>query len=304
MDCEKFESTLIDELYEELDELTSAAAKRHVSGCARCAARIGGLRATRRVAAALPLVDPPPDLEERILAAAQSVRNVVPLTQRMARAVSHAGGWAMRPQTAMAAVFLVMIGTSAMFLRGRHAKSPSSAAVTVTDQGVPAASVVPPAEPQPDELSAAANAHGAPVKLGANGGVALASPSTPALSDGPTQKDLVRAARKAAVEESAEGFGGGGAALGGGGNPLGLPQASPMQAAAEPAPRAADGPGGGQASASDSSGRDFNAAMAAYTAGRFDDATRLFDNLAPTNPDAELWAARSVRERRVCISVR
>ena len=35
MDCEKFESTLLDELYDELDEVTSAAAKRHVSGCSR-----------------------------------------------------------------------------------------------------------------------------------------------------------------------------------------------------------------------------------------------------------------------------
>ncbi|HEX4449134.1 MAG TPA: zf-HC2 domain-containing protein, partial [Polyangiaceae bacterium] len=69
MDCEKFETALMDELYGELDELTSAAAKRHVSGCARCAALIGGLRATRRVAT-LPRVEPPEGLEQRILAAA------------------------------------------------------------------------------------------------------------------------------------------------------------------------------------------------------------------------------------------
>src|SRR5689334_16837021 len=106
MDCEKFEATLMDELYGELDELTSAAAKRHVSGCARCAALIGGLRATRRVAA-IPRVEPPPGLEERILAAAGAATpKVVPLRGRLARAVSMAGSWAMRPQTAMAAVFL------------------------------------------------------------------------------------------------------------------------------------------------------------------------------------------------------
>ena len=56
MDCEKFESAMMDELYGELDELTSAAAKRHVAGCARCAALLGGLRATRRLAA-VPLVE-------------------------------------------------------------------------------------------------------------------------------------------------------------------------------------------------------------------------------------------------------
>ena len=69
MDCDRFEATLIDELYDELDELTSAAAKRHVAGCSRCASLIGGLRATRRVAV-LPMVEPPVDLEDRILAAA------------------------------------------------------------------------------------------------------------------------------------------------------------------------------------------------------------------------------------------
>ena len=70
MDCEKFETAMIDELYDELDELTSAAAKRHVAGCARCAALLGGLRATRRVvssAGGIPLLEPPGNLEERIL---------------------------------------------------------------------------------------------------------------------------------------------------------------------------------------------------------------------------------------------
>src|SRR5579871_1978842 len=118
MDCEKFESAMMDELYGELDELTSAAAKRHIASCARCAARISGLRATRRVAT-VPLVDPPAGLEERILAAARDATTVVPIRRRMAHAVSLAGSWAMRPQTAMAAVFLVMVGSSLLLLRGR-----------------------------------------------------------------------------------------------------------------------------------------------------------------------------------------
>ena len=50
MDCEKFESTLLDELYDELDEVTSAAAKRHVGGCSRCASLLSGLKTTRRLA--------------------------------------------------------------------------------------------------------------------------------------------------------------------------------------------------------------------------------------------------------------
>ena len=63
MDCEKFEPLLLDELYEELDELTSAAVKRHVSGCARCAGILNGMRGTRR-AAALPIMAVPVGLED------------------------------------------------------------------------------------------------------------------------------------------------------------------------------------------------------------------------------------------------
>jgi TolA-binding protein len=156
MDCEKFEAALLDELYGELDELTSAAAKRHVAGCARCAALIGGLRATRRVAA-LPLVEPPPDLEERILLATDRAWRAAPPRPRLAEIVSLAGSWAMRPQTAMAAVFLVMIGTSVLLLRGKSARAPASAEVTVTEQGTPAPAasapfLAAPAEPKAKSL--------------------------------------------------------------------------------------------------------------------------------------------------------
>src|SRR5258708_30071719 len=101
MDCEKFEAAILDELYGELDELTSAAAKRHVAGCARCSARIGGLRATRRVAA-VPLVEPPSDLDERILRAAERAWTAAPPPPRLAQVISLAGSWAMLPQTATA----------------------------------------------------------------------------------------------------------------------------------------------------------------------------------------------------------
>src|SRR6202142_3756339 len=137
MDCEKFELAMLDELYGELDELTTAAAKRHGAGCARCPARIGGLRGPRRVAP-VPLAEPPADLEERILMAAERARDVTPPRARVAEAISLAGSWAMRPQTAMAAVFLVMIGTSVLLLRGKSARAPVSAEVTVTEQGTPA----------------------------------------------------------------------------------------------------------------------------------------------------------------------
>jgi hypothetical protein len=58
----------------------------------------------------------------------------------------------MRPQTAMAAVFLVMIGTSMLLLRAKSARLASSEVVTVTERGTPAPAV--PAEPPPSSAPA------------------------------------------------------------------------------------------------------------------------------------------------------
>jgi hypothetical protein len=162
MDCEKLESVLMDELYGELDDVTSAAVKRHVAGCARCAALLSGLQATRRVAA-LPMVDVPPGLEERILAgAAAHGPSDTALQWRVARIVSLAGNWAMRPQTAMAAVFMVMIGTSVLLLRGRSSRAPASADMIVTEEGTPAPSASAPAgDPKGAAASAVAAAESA-----------------------------------------------------------------------------------------------------------------------------------------------
>jgi TolA-binding protein len=59
------------------------------------------------------------------------------LGSRLARATSVAGSWAMRPQTAMAALFLVMIGTSVLLIRGKSSRAPASAEITVTEEGTP-----------------------------------------------------------------------------------------------------------------------------------------------------------------------
>jgi hypothetical protein len=138
MDCEKFETLLIDELYGELDEVTSAAVRRHAAGCARCGALLSGLRATRKVAA-LPVEEASADLEDRILSAVREQQKVVPFRVKLATVVSRAGAWAMRPQTAMAAVFLLVIGTSFVFMKqGRHADAPEGA-MQVQAAGAPAA---------------------------------------------------------------------------------------------------------------------------------------------------------------------
>ncbi|HVW29020.1 MAG TPA: hypothetical protein VHC69_26830 [Polyangiaceae bacterium] len=133
MDAEKFDKVVLDLLYEELDELTRASAIRHTEQSGRAKALYSELRATREVGA-LPLVEPPSDLEERILQAEESARRERPLRQRFGSFVSIAASYAMRPQLGMAAVLLLMVGSSLLLLRVKPG-APSS--VQVTERGVP-----------------------------------------------------------------------------------------------------------------------------------------------------------------------
>ena len=324
MDCEKFESTMIDELYEELDELTLAAAKRHVAGCARCASMLSGLRATRRlVRSALPVVEPPADLEDRILAASRDAQNVVPIKRRVSNAISWAGSWAMRPQTAMAALFLLMIGSSVLLLRGRAAKSPASGVITVSEQGAPVASAVTGTVARPSDLGSSSNAHGTPEPRR----VAAAAPVAPSesLAVGPglgsiTKLSADEAKRGSAKDRAAEGSASGYGAAVAQNAPAAAPP-GPLPPAGGGAPRASEadeaapatkagvaraeefgtGGAGSVAGGGGGGGSDFDAAMASFRAGSFGDATRQFDAIAGGGSlSAALWAARSVREGTGC----
>lgn len=133
MDCEKFDRIVLDLMYGELDELTEAAAKRHIEHCSRCKGVSSGLRATREVGA-LALVDPPEGLELGILEAERRLNARLPLRKKLGRAVSILAVYAMRPQLAMAALLLLMIGSSLFFLRGRPGARDS---VLITERGVP-----------------------------------------------------------------------------------------------------------------------------------------------------------------------
>lgn len=133
MDCEKFDRIVLDLLYGELDELTDAAARRHIEHCARCKGVSAGLRATRSVGS-LPLVDPPDGLELGILEAERRLNARLPLRKKLGRGVSILAVYAMRPQLAMAALLLLMLGTSLFFLRARPGAHDS---VLVTERGTP-----------------------------------------------------------------------------------------------------------------------------------------------------------------------
>jgi len=133
MDCERFDKVTIELLYEELDELSAAAARRHLHHCTRCQGIWNKLRATKDIAI-VPQVEPPADLFESIIEAERRAESALPLPERFSRLVSVIAGYAMRPQLAMAALLLLMIGSSLLFVR----QDPTGRdQVSVTELGAP-----------------------------------------------------------------------------------------------------------------------------------------------------------------------
>ena len=290
MDCEKFESNLIDELYGELDDVTSAAMKRHAAGCSRCAGLLGGLKATRKVAA-LPMEPLPDGLEDRILAAAREAQKVVPMRSRFATFVSRAGAWAMRPQTAMAAVFLLAIGSSVVLMNTSRSRDAAPASVAVQTKGSPM-DLPPAASGAEQALDRSDNAHGT-LEPGRGRAAATAAPGLlekdkfalsdeekanadpNALSaDGKLDRVVANAATPGGAPDTTTIVGGTTGASGFGGSGTGPAQQ-------------AYGSGGGTV---------FESAMGDYRAKNYDDATRRFDTLSANDANAALWAARSVRD--------
>lgn len=135
MDCEQFDHVVLDLLYGEAGEEQSAEAKRHAESCERCATTLAELRATRK-SVSVPLVDPPEGFERKVLEAARQAQSEIPWPRRIGRWVSWVGGYAMKPQLAMAALLLLMIGSSLLLIRGRPG-SEQVGVVRVTEQGVP-----------------------------------------------------------------------------------------------------------------------------------------------------------------------
>lgn len=139
MDSDKFDRIVLDLLYGELDELTTAAARRHMDQSARARDIFAHLRATRQLGV-LPAHAPPPDFEAALLESEARLLAELPVRHRLGRLVSMLAGYAMRPQLIMAALLLLMIGSSLMFVRTRPGLHRP---VQVTERGAPEAEVDP-----------------------------------------------------------------------------------------------------------------------------------------------------------------
>jgi TolA-binding protein len=133
MNSDKFDRVVLDLLYGELDELTTAAARRHMDQSARAREIFAHFKATRQLSV-LPTHAPPSDLEASLLERERRALAELPLHLRAGRLVSMLAGYAMRPQLIMGALLLLMIGSSLMFLRARPGQH---SAVQVTERGAP-----------------------------------------------------------------------------------------------------------------------------------------------------------------------
>ncbi|MES1176758.1 MAG: hypothetical protein ABUL62_20715 [Myxococcales bacterium] len=283
MDCEKFDRIVLDLLYDELDELTSAAAKRHMEHCARCRGIGSGLRATREVGV-LPLVEPPEGLELRILAAEQQATQLLPVGKRLGRGLSLLAGYAMRPQLAMAALLMLAIGSSLVFLRAQPGDREH---VLVTERGVP--------ESDNDPVSVIAKNASAPEAARARPSPAFAP--SPSLSPAPARNEEFSARRDRASEAKGEGRVASPAA------PLEL---APSEPAGSLGASADDKDLEGSGQVTTDSDASYDAAMAAYRDGRYSEAQRRFAEIASLGgshaPSAALFEVQALRMVSGCPS--
>jgi TolA-binding protein len=272
VDCENFDRVVLDLLYDELEEIASAAMQRHMAHCGRCR-RIGArLRATREVAA-LPLLEPPAGMVDGILVAEKTVTTRLPPRQRLGRAVSVMAGLAMRPQAAMAALLLLMIGASLLLLRAHPGQRES---VQMTERGVPETeadhgfATLLDNRPRPDRTDAPTRSKPTGDHTVRAGGHETAGPvaASPATDAGPADANEAGAASPATDG--------------------GLTKADEA-GATSPAETVL-----------------FNEARVAYHAQRYEEARRLFDRVAaaegPHKAAAELLAAHALRNGAGCAS--
>ena len=129
VNCEQFDKQAVDLLYDELDELSASAALRHLHHCSRCLSIYDKLKITKEQFDA-PVQQAEPELLAKVIALEQRARASLPWTERIGRAVSVLAEYAMRPQSAMAAVLLLMVATSFIFVREEEDSSKPQPAVS------------------------------------------------------------------------------------------------------------------------------------------------------------------------------
>ncbi|MBX3225051.1 MAG: hypothetical protein KF795_31330 [Labilithrix sp.] len=294
MDCQTFDSSLLDALYDELDEDAARAFDAHAASCAACAERRAALETTlARVRPALEL-KAPTGLEARVLAAAEAAAGTSASSVEAAAGASTSSAESVedavregededegkgkvialadrarprgeakrrgvvallaRPDLAVAATFLLVLGAAAVLINGsKREAAPSATAQAYADEGVPAASAhAPPVVAATAAPESSAIAYAVPLPAPA------AAPRAEGASD---PNELAPAKGKAGAMGRADGT---------------PPPAPPDRDAA------------------------FVAAKALFDAGRYAEALPRFESLTPSHPAAELYVARCIANTQGC----
>jgi hypothetical protein len=181
MDCQTFDSSLLDAIYDEIDAPTSTAMDEHASGCASCAANIARLKKTRSLIRPALEASLPEGLEARILAATPSAMDAPKATAKSAQPVVSIAerrgivAFLSKPQFAIAAAFILVLGATTIFLGSSAEKAaPMAASMPASEQSPAKAS-----EDQPAPTGVPMATATAPVVGAAASAIAMAEPASP-----------------------------------------------------------------------------------------------------------------------------
>lgn len=281
IDCETFEASEIDALYDELDAAAATSMTEHAATCASCATRFERLKATRARVLSVAVEAVPTDFESRIMTAVDAglatgaapavateadsessngASTAAPLLASVPASVpplappatKPEGGatifqFLSRPSFAVAATFVLVLGLAAILVTmgGTSMEAPMAAS-----ESAPAAQVA----AESDEPTAASS-------------IALATPAAPA----------------APLAEQAAGA-------------LALNQPSPSPKPEVRFRKAASG----KRSASNADETALSSAKALVAAGRCSEALPKLEALRSSAPEADFYAARCIATTRGC----
>jgi hypothetical protein len=296
---------MMGELYGELSDLDHAEFHGLLHACENCRSQFALFAHTRAQLTGNLLETPPAELQDRILAAvlAPVPKPVTREGSRGGKLFTLLGRWAMRPETAMAALFLLIIGSSALLLRSGGMSSQPAMSVVDSDSVNAPAAVAASAAAQydrapsgPARLAARAETPSSRAAVGHNAAAFAPPPASPSIVGD----------SKGSSPPGEPGYGG----QGGRGSDTADLATDGLVAKTMQNARAAAGSDSkvgevaeAKAVASETSGSNgaFTRGMTAYRARNFQEALAQFDAAAKAGDAAsELWAARSVREGNGC----
>jgi hypothetical protein len=207
MDCRTCEPTLIDLVHSELATDAAREAHAHLATCASCRASFDTLVAATKLAAQLPMVEPPPALAGRVMAIAEANAREAAARQRVAAPrptpwqalLDFVGRLATRPQVAMATIMVLIVAVGLWSLpRLRH--EPAVADGVVVNPEPPEGEVAPstgvePAEPL--DLKVDMRARRIRSKDGMSEPAVAVAPSAPVAESEPVAEHLAKNKRSA-----------------------------------------------------------------------------------------------------------